>query len=156
MKYFERFADRLLAERLRSSGAVLIEGAKGCGKTETAKQVSASVVRFDADEQVRIKMEIDPKSVLAGDTPRLLDEWQEYPQIWSFVRREVDERRQKGQFILTGSATPDDKAKRHSGAGRFSTIRMRPMSLFEKGWSTGEVSLAGLMKGEAPVSEPVR
>jgi predicted AAA+ superfamily ATPase len=155
MEYYKRFADKLLAERLQSSGAVLIEGTKGCGKTETAKQQSASDVRFDADEQVRIKMEIDPKIVLAGETPRLLDEWQEYPQIWNYIRREVDERKQKGQFILTGSATPDDKAKRHSGVGRFSVLKMRPMSLFEKGWSTGEVSLASLMKGEAPASETV-
>ena len=155
MGYRKRFVDEVLAKRLQSSGAVLIEGAKGCGKTETAKQVAASIVRFDADEQVRLKMEIDPGSVLAGAAPRLLDEWQEYPQIWNYVRREVDERKQKGQFILTGSATPDDKARRHSGAGRFSVIKMRPMSLFEKGWSTGEVSLAALMGGMAPVSEPV-
>ena len=155
MNYYKRIADKLLAERLQSSGAVLIEGTKGCGKTETAKQQSASVVRFDADEQVKIKMEIDPKTVLTGTTPCLLDEWQEYPQIWNYVRREVDERKRKGQFILTGSATPDDKAKRHSGAGRFSVIKMRPMSLYEKGWSTGEVSLTALMKGEAPNSETV-
>ena len=155
LEYLKRFTDELLAQRLLSSGAVLIEGAKGCGKTETAKQVAASFVRFDADEQVKIKMEIDPKTILVGDTPRLLDEWQEYPQIWNYVRREVDERRQKGQFILTGSATPDDKAKRHSGAGRVSTIKMRPMSLFEKGWSTGEVSLEELMKGNSPTSESV-
>jgi len=145
----------MLAERLQSSGAVLIEGARGCGKTETAKQVSASVVRFDADEQIKIMMEIDPKTVLVGDTPRLLDEWQEYPQIWNYVRREVDERKQKGQFILTGSATPDEKTKRHSGAGRFSKIKMRPMSLFEKGWSTGNVSLAAIMSGESPSSESI-
>ena len=155
MDYYKRFADKLLAERLQSSGAVLIEGTKGCGKTETAQQQAASVVRFDADEQVRIQMEIDPKTVLAGQTPRLLDEWQDYPQIWNYVRREVDERKTKGQFILTGSATPDDKAKRHSGVGRFSVIKMRPMSLYEKGWSSGEVSLASLMKSETPVSEPV-
>jgi len=155
LKYYKRIADKLLAERLQSAGAVLIEGTKGCGKTETAMQVSASVVRFDADEQVRIKMEIDPKTVLIGDTPRLLDEWQEYPQIWNYIKHEVDERKQKGQFILTGSATPDDKAKRHSGAGRFSTIKMRPMSLFEKSWSTGEVSLAAIMSGELPASESV-
>ena len=155
MDYYKRFADKLLAERLQSSGAILIEGTKGCGKTETATQQSASVVRFDADEQVRIKMEIDPKTVLAGQTPLLLDEWQEYPQIWNYVRREVDERKKKGQFILTGSATPDDKAKRHSGVGRFSVMRMRPMSLYEKGWSTGEVSLESLLKGEAPNSGTV-
>ena len=155
MKYYHRFVDRLLAERLQSAGAVLIEGPKGCGKTETAKQQSASIVHFDADEQVRIKMEIDPSTVLAGETPRLLDEWQEYPQIWNYVRREADERRKKGQFILTGSATPDDTVRRHSGAGRFSVIRMRPMSWYEKGWSSGEVSLLALLNGEKPVSEPV-
>jgi len=155
MEYQKRFVDTLLTERLQSSGAVLIEGSKGCGKTETAKQLAASVVRFDADEQVKVKMEIDPRTVLLGDTPRLLDEWQEYPQIWNYIRREVDERRQKGQFILTGSATPEDNIKRHSGAGRFSTIKMRPMSFFEKGWSTGEVSLAGLLAGDIPVSESV-
>ena len=155
MEYYNRFADRLLVERLNSSGAVLIVGVKGCGKTETAKQVSASVERLDADEQVRIKMEIDPTIILSGKTPRLLDEWQEYPQIWNYVRHAVDESKQKGQFILTGSATPDDKAKRHSGAGRFSIIKMRPMSLYEKNWSTGEVSLIKLVQGEHAVSEPV-
>jgi predicted AAA+ superfamily ATPase len=155
LEYQKRFIDETLAERLKSAGAVLIEGTKGCGKTETATQAARSAVRFDADEQVRIRMEIDPKSILTGDTPRLLDEWQEYPQIWNYVRREVDERKRKGQFILTGSATPDDKARRHSGAGRFSVIRMRPMSFFEKGWSTGEVSLAALMRGHLPASEQV-
>jgi predicted AAA+ superfamily ATPase len=155
LDYQKRLMDKALAERLLSAGAVLIEGTKGCGKTETAKQVAASVVRFDADEQVRIKMEIDPQSVLLGAVPRLLDEWQEYPQIWNYIRHEVDERKQKGQFILTGSAAPDDKARRHSGAGRFSVMKMRPMSLFERGWSTGEVSLAALMRREAPSSEPL-
>ena len=151
----KRFTDKALTERLQSSGAVLIEGTKGCGKTETAKQIAASIARFDADEQVKIKMEIDPGSVLIGAVPRLLDEWQEYPQIWNYVRREVDERKHKGQFILTGSATPDEKARRHSGAGRFSVLKMRPMSFYEKGWSTGEVSLDGLIHGEVPVSESV-
>jgi predicted AAA+ superfamily ATPase len=155
LKYYERFADKALAERLQSSGAVLIEGAKGCGKTETATRAAASVVRFDADEHVRIKMEIDPKSVLQEAAPLLLDEWQEYPVIWNYVRREVDERKQKGQFILTGSATPDDKARRHSGAGRFSVIKMRPLSFYEQGWATGEVSLARLLRGDTPTSESV-
>ncbi|MCL1908938.1 MAG: DUF4143 domain-containing protein [Holophagaceae bacterium] len=155
MSYHKRFADGILAQRLRNAGAVLIEGAKGCGKTETALRASASAVRFDVDEQVRVRMEVDPSSVLDGAVPRLLDEWQECPQIWNYVRREVDGRKQKGQFILTGSATPDDRARRHSGAGRFSVIKMRPMSLFEKGWSTGEVSLESLLSGEAPTSQAV-
>ena len=155
MSYQKRFTDHTLAARLQGAGAVLLEGTKGCGKTETAKQLANSVVRFDVDEQVKIKMEIDPKSVLAGAVPSLLDEWQEYPQIWNYIRREVDERKQKGQFILTGSATPDDTVRRHSGAGRFSVIKMRTMSFFERGWSGGEVSLAALLRGEAPASEPV-
>jgi len=155
VKYLNRFTDDILTKRLQSAGAVLIEGVKGCGKTETAKQHSASVVRFDTDDQVRIKMDIDPRLILQGDTPRLLDEWQEYPQIWNYIRGEVDDLKQKGLFILTGSATPDDIVRRHSGAGRFSVIRMRPMSLYEKGWSTGEVSLVRLFKGETPVSQNV-
>lgn len=155
LEYKKRFADRALADRLQSSGAVLIEGTKGCGKTETAKQIAGSIVQFDVDEQVRILMEIDPKSVLSGTVPRLLDEWQEYPRIWNYVRRAVDERKQKGQFILTGSATLDDQARRHSGAGRVSVMKMRPMSLYERGWSTGEVSLAAILRGNAPSSEDV-
>ena len=156
MKYQKRIMDNILVERLNSSGAVLIEGTKGCGKTEMAKQVASSVAHFDADKQVEIKMGIDPNLVLEGGTPRLLDEWQTYPEIWNYVRREVDERKSKGQFILTGSATPDDDTKRHSGAGRFSIIKMRPMSLCEKGWSTGEVSLTELLKGETPMSDEVK
>jgi predicted AAA+ superfamily ATPase len=154
-KYRKRFADDMLSERLQSSGAVLLEGAKACGKTETAKQLAASTVRFDADEQTRVRMEIDPKGVLGGKPPLLLDEWQEYPEIWNYVRHEVDERRKKGQFILTGSATPDDRVRRHSGAGRFSIIKMRPMSLYERGWSTGEVSLRSLFRGEIPSSDSI-
>ena len=147
--------DSILQDRLATSGAVLIEGAKGCGKTETAKQIARSFVHLDADKQAEIKMGIDPKLVLMGDCPRLLDEWQTYPEIWNYVRREVDERKLKGQFILTGSATPDDNTRRHSGAGRFSTVLMRPMSLYEKGWSTGEVSLSSLFKGDVPLSDEV-
>ncbi|MDR1626754.1 MAG: DUF4143 domain-containing protein [Spirochaetia bacterium] len=153
--YFKRFADTSLQKRLRGSGAVLIQGAKGCGKTETAVQIAKSVARLDIDEDMRIRMEISPKSVLAGAVPRLIDEWQEYPRVWNHVRREVDTRKKKGQFILTGSANPEERARLHSGAGRFSIIKMRPMSLYEKGWSTGEVSLSELVKGRAPKSEQV-
>jgi predicted AAA+ superfamily ATPase len=153
--YLTRFADMTLKNRLCSSGAVLIQGAKGCGKTETAIQIAKSTARLDVDENIRMRMELDPKSVLAGLVPRLIDEWQEYPQIWNYVRREVDDRKHTGQFILTGSANPEERARLHSGAGRFSIIKMRPMSLYEKGWSTGEVSLSDLAKGAVPKSEPV-
>jgi predicted AAA+ superfamily ATPase len=152
--YLKRFADITLQNRLRSSGAVLIQGAKGCGKTETAVQIAKSTARLDVDENIRMRAELDPKSVLAGPVPRLIDEWQEYPQIWNYVRREVDDRKKKGQFILTGSANPEERVRLHSGAGRFSIIKMRPMSLYEKGWSTGEVSLSELVKGAVPKSEP--
>jgi uncharacterized protein len=150
--YIKRFADIELQNRLKESGAVLIQGPKSCGKTETAVQASKSLVRLDTDIEIRSLMELDPKAVLKGASPRLIDEWQEYPQIWNFVRREVDDRKKKGQFILTGSANPEERARLHSGAGRFSIIKMRPMSLFEKGWSSGEVSLAKIMKGGAPSS----
>ncbi len=154
--YIKRFADIILKNRLRNSGAILIKGAKGSGKTETAMQAAKSSVRLDVDDDIRLKMELDPKSVLRGTVPRLIDEWQEYPRIWDYVRREVDSRRKKGQFILTGSANPEERARLHSGAGRFSIINMRPMSLFERGWSTGEVSLSGIMKGRAPKSEQTK
>jgi predicted AAA+ superfamily ATPase len=152
MAYLKRFADKTLQNRLRGAGAVLIQGAKGCGKTETAVQIAKSVVRLDVDDDIRIRMELDPKSALAGPVPRLIDEWQEYPQIWNYIRREVDDRKTKGQFILTGSANPEERTRLHSGAGRFSIIKMRPMSLFERGWSSGEVSLSALVKGHAPKS----
>ena len=156
MSYFPRFADAVLNAALKGAGATLIEGPKGCGKTETAALRAASVARFDVDADVKIKMDVDPALVLEGAVPRLFDEWQVYPAIWDFTRREVDKRRRKGQFILTGSATPDDKARRHSGAGRFSVVRMRPMSWFERGWSEGRVSLSALMRGEAPSSPEVK
>ncbi|GHU65844.1 ATPase AAA [Spirochaetia bacterium] len=154
-RYLKRFTDTILKDRLNSSGAVLIQGPKGCGKTETALQIAKSTARIDVDDDIRIRMELDPKSVLAGPAPRLIDEWQEYPQIWNYIRREVDDRKKKGQFILTGSANPEERARLHSGAGRFSIIKMRPMSLFEKGWSTGEVSLSKIVKGAAPKSGQV-
>jgi hypothetical protein len=153
--YLTRFADSMLQERLNSAGAVLIRGPKGCGKTETAMQKAKSIARMDIDESVRIRMEIDPKLVLQGDVPRLIDEWQEYPIIWNHVRHEVDTRKQKGQFILTGSSSVRDQARLHSGAGRFSVLTMRPMSLFERGWSTGEVSLESLVTGVIPKSDEV-
>lgn len=155
MKYYKRFADDLIKDRLKSSGAVLIEGTKGCGKTETAKQLAKSVARFDIDAQVKLQMELNPELVLEGAVPRLLDEWQYYPEIWNYVRYFIDERKDKGQFILTGSASPDEKTKRHSGAGRFSIIKMRPMSFYERGWSSGEVSLLDLFKGIEPITKPI-
>ena len=146
--YRPRIADAELAERLAASGAVLVEGARAVGKTATAMQASASHVLLDVDLDAQRMSSIDPVAVLAGSTPRLLDEWQLAPNLWNHVRRAVDARSGRGQFILTGSAVPADDVTRHTGAGRFTRLRMRPMSLFESGHSTGDVSLCALLDGE--------
>ena len=146
--YRPRIADAELAELLAASGAVLVEGARAVGKTATAMQASASHVHLDIDLDARRMVNIDPAAILTGETPRLLDEWQLAPDLWNFVRRAVDDRSERGQFILTGSAVPADDAARHTGAGRFTRLRMRPMSLFESGHSNGGISLRGLLDGE--------
>ncbi len=143
--YKPRFIDKILEERLNQSGAILIQGPKGSGKTESALQVAKSIARMDSDPIIAVQMEVDPNLVLEGETPRLIDEWQEYPQIWNYVRHAVDERQAKGQFILTGSSTALNKSRMHSGAGRFSILHLRVMSSFERGFSTGEVSLSSLL-----------
>ena len=148
MKYLPRIVDAELAERLSATGAVVIEGPKACGKTATAETVAASAVFLDVDATVREMVDIDPASILEGNTPRLVDEWQTAPAIWNHVRRAVDKRGTPGQFVLTGSAVPADDITRHTGAGRLTRLRMRPLSLFEAGQSTGEISLAGLLAGE--------
>lgn len=148
--YCTRIADRLLEEALGVLGAVVVEGPRACGKTETARQHVASEVLFDVDAEARAAASIDPRLILEGSTPRLFDEWQREPRLWDAVRRAVDDRRLSGQFVLTGSATPTDDVLRHSGAGRFAVIRMRPMTLFEQGHSTGVVSLGALLAGEDP------
>ncbi|MGI8947803.1 MAG: ATP-binding protein [Ornithinimicrobium sp.] len=148
--------DGELAARLESSGAVLIEGPKACGKTETARQAAASMVYLDTDVGARQTLAIDPSLVLAGAAPRLLDEWQSESALWNHVRRAVDERRRPGQFILTGSAVPADDQTRHTGAARVSRLRMRPMSLFESGHSTGAISLRQLLDGESARSTESR
>lgn len=146
--YTPRIVDAELQRRLAAAGAVVIEGPKACGKTETARRQAASSVMFDIDAQALAAARIEPALVLDGPTPRLLDEWQTAPAIWNHVRRAVDERQAPGQFVLTGSAVPADDVDRHTGAGRFSFLRMRPMSLAEAGHTTGEVSIAALFAGE--------
>lgn len=153
--YLPRLIDTAVADYLKAFGAVVIEGPKWCGKTWTSLHHCASEFFLgDAAGNFQNKhlAEISPRTVLTGIAPRLLDEWQEVPALWDAVRSEVDARNAKGQFILTGSATPNRKGILHSGAGRIGRLWMRPMSLFEAGFSSGSVSLAKLCRGElAPV-----
>ena len=153
--YSPRIVDAELLELLASAGAVVIEGPKACGKTMTASQLAASRVLLDLDQSARQVLAVDPGLLLEGARPRLLDEWQVAPELWNQVRRAVDDADQPGQFLLTGSAVPADDASRHTGAGRFSFLRMRPMSLFETGASSGAVSLHQLFAGHGPaVADP--
>ena len=145
--YRPRLADRELLERLAAASAVLIEGPKACGKTATARRIARSEVFLDIDHNARQAAAIDPDMILAGDAPRLLDEWQFVPEIWNHVRRAADLQPGKGKFILTGSAAPTDDLVRHSGAGRIARLRMRTLSLFEQGHASGDVSLGALLSG---------
>ncbi len=149
MAYRPRVVDRELEDRLRAIGAVLIEGPKACGKTETATQKATTTFRLDVDLASRNAATYAPEVLLDSPGPVLLDEWQLVPSVWDHVRRAVDDRSpDKGLFILAGSATPRDDVDRHSGAGRIAVIQMRPMSLLESGHSTGAASLTSLMDGD--------
>ncbi|MCL2483515.1 MAG: DUF4143 domain-containing protein [Propionibacteriaceae bacterium] len=153
--YQPRIVDDELRESLSVLGAVVIEGPRACGKTWTATNVASSRLDVEVDPTITLAMETDPSLLLRGPVPRLLDEWQVHPALWDVVRREVDARQSPGQFILTGSAIPSAHARTHSGAGRFGWVRMRPMSLWESGDSTGEVTLRSLFNQEAIASDPV-
>ena len=149
-RYLPRLVDETLRTHLSTFGATAIVGPKWCGKTTTAKQVAESTISLQDKKQLdRYKKisDLDISLLLRGDAPLLIDEWQMIPEIWDAVRFEVDERGKKGQFILTGSASIDKSAIRHSGAGRISIVRMRTMTLFESGRSTGTVTLEGLFDG---------
>ena len=146
--YRDRIADRLLEEKLDAMGAVLIEGPKACGKTTTAEQQAKSILYMDDPESMSQNLQLaetNIKRLLQGDTPRLIDEWQIAPQLWDAVRLETDHRKDDGLFMLTGSAVPADDSKiHHTGTGRFAWLTMRPMSLWESGESSGDVSLGEL------------
>lgn len=154
--YKYRILDKVLGKRLKSIGAVLIEGPKWCGKTTTSEKLAQSVIYMSdsANKNQYLEMaEINPQRLLEGATPRLIDEWQLAPKIWDAVRYEVDHRDELGQFILTGSSVPpSDKEIYHTGTGRFSWLLMRPMSLFESQESSGEVSLEDLFKTPVEIS----
>lgn len=148
--YRPRIVDSALRKKLKGKGAILIEGPKWCGKTTTAEQVSGSVLPVDDPSRFgnnKTMSEIDPENLLIGGQPRLLDEWQVAPRLWDAVRRHVDHHKGQGQFILTGSSVPADTSEIvHSGTGRFGWLMMRPMTLFESGDSTGDVSLASVFE----------
>lgn len=153
--YRKRVADDILKRKLEGKGAVLIEGPKWCGKTTTAEQIAASILYMDDPEKKEQNLtmsELNPKRLLKGAVPRLIDEWQLAPKLWDTVRFEVDHRGELGQFILTGSAVPaDTKEITHSGTGRFTGLTMRPMSLYESGDSTGDISLKVLFENTEEV-----
>lgn len=146
-EYKLRLIDKRIEEYLKIFGAVCIEGPKWCGKTWTSAYHSKSEIYLGNPEgnfQNRNLAQLSPSLVLEGEKPRLIDEWQEVPPLWDAVRYQVDKMAEKGMFILTGSATPNHKGILHSGAGRIARLRMRPMSLFESGDSSGKVSLQEL------------
>ena len=155
-EYLPRVCDELLAFRLRSKGAVLVEGPKWCGKTTTCVQQARSVLYMQAPETREQNMrmaELSPQLLLDGDAPRLIDEWQDAPSLWDAIRFEVDRRDKFGQLIPTGSSVPVDARKvAHFGTGRVARLRMRPMSLLESRGSSGSVSLKGMFAGERPTA----
>lgn len=155
-EYRKRIQDKILEKKLKGKGAVLIEGPKWCGKTTTAEQISKSVLYMakpEDKEQNILLADINPSLLLNGETPRLIDEWQLAPKLWDAVRFEVDHRGEEGQFILTGSSVPANmESVSHTGTGRFSWLTMRPMSLYESGESTGEISLNELFSNPKSIS----
>ena len=145
--YVSRLVEKEIEKKLRTSGAVVVAGPKFSGKTTTCMRYQKSFVKLNTKQSIALAM-LDPKSVLVGDNPRLIDEWQTVPDIWNCVKDNLDEEYQFGKFILTGSSTPAEKTDiHHSGAGRITPIKMRPMSLWESGDSNGKVSLLDLFNG---------
>ncbi|MBP5305828.1 MAG: ATP-binding protein [Lachnospiraceae bacterium] len=154
--YYERICDQILTDKLEAKGAVLVKGAKWCGKTTTAAHLAKSVIYIEDPSMKKQYLEIadlNPSLLLQGETPHLLDEWQLAPKLWDAVRFEVDKRNEFGQFILTGSAVPpDDSEISHTGTGRITSLLMRPMSLFESGDSNGAVSLGKIFSNSYEIS----
>lgn len=149
--YYERLIEKEIERRLKSSGAVLVAGPKFCGKTTTCMKYQKSFVKLNTKQAIAMAR-MNPGGVLDGETPRLIDEWQKAPDIWNQVKDDLDFHYEFGKYILTGSSTPADKTEvHHSGAGRITPVRMRPMSLWESKDSKGTVSLAELFKGGKPI-----
>jgi len=157
MEYISRIVDEILAEKLETTGGVVIRGPKWCGKTRTAKEFAKSYLELQDDEQLeknRMLAGSDMSILLQGEKPRLIDEWQVIPRIWNSVRSDIDKQNKTGLYILTGSTTPKDEETKslHSGVGRFSFIDMKPMTLFESGESNGSISLADILNEKVKVS----
>jgi len=148
--YYERLVDSVIERKLRSSGAILVAGPKFCGKTTTCMRFQKSFVKLNTKQAIALA-KLDPRGALAGEKPRLIDEWQTVPDIWNQVKENLDADYQFGKFLLTGSSTPADKTEvHHSGAGRIAPVIMRPMTLFESDDSNGSVSLGALFDGRMP------
>lgn len=152
--YKERIIDKQLSKQMNVAGAILIRGPKWCGKTTTCKQYAKSFIELqdediDDENSNALKLaELKPVLLLEGEKPRLIDEWQLAPNLWNTIRHSVDESGKKGEYLLTGSATPNEKnIMLHSGVGRFAFLDMKTMSLFESGESNGKISLSELLKG---------
>lgn len=147
MKYYNRYIEKQIKEALEISGGVLVSGPKFCGKTTTCKRFASSLYALDTKEKIQL-VQSSPLSILQGSHPRLIDEWQNVPDLWNCARTQIDSSEEKfGLFIFTGSSTPADRKEiYHSGAGRFVTLRMNPMSLYESRESTGEISLSMLFE----------
>lgn len=149
--YYERLIEKEIERKLKSSGAVLVAGPKFCGKTTTCMKYQKSFVKLNTKQAIAMAR-MNPGGVLDGETPRLIDEWQKAPDIWNQVKDDLDFHYEFGKYILTCSSTPADKTEvHHSGAGRITPVRMRPMSLWESKDSKGTVSLAELFKGGKPI-----
>ena len=149
--YYERLIEKEIERKLKSSGAVLVAGPKFCGKTTTCMKYQKSFVKLNTKQAIAMAR-LNPRGVLDGETPRLIDEWQKAPDIWNQVKDDLDFHYEFGKYILSGSSTPADKTEvHHSGAGRITPVRMRPMSLWESKDSKGTVSLAELFKGGKPI-----
>jgi predicted AAA+ superfamily ATPase len=152
----ERIVERLVKARLRTHGGVLLIGPKAVGKTTTARRFAASEVRLDQDNAALTAAQTDPRLVLDGAPPRLIDEYQLAPGIWNAVRGRIDDLGGKGLFLLTGSSTPESEERSHTGARRIAAVRMRTMTLLERGLSSGAVSVGALLDGSPAESEPHR
>src|SRR5699024_9854957 len=135
-------------------GGVLVDGPKAAGKTSTAEQIAATVLRMDVDRAARATLDIRPQQLFASPTPIVFDEWQETPDLWNLVRRAVDDHDEKGLYLLAGASRPEEAARMLSGAGRIGRLQMRPMSLYESGHSSGAISLQHILDGGEPTGRP--